>query len=242
MTLYPGTGFGPEWNGRFFVCDFRGNPGYSGIHSFRNDPKLSGFSLADTKRFVWDVLPTDVEFGADGDLYWSDWVTTYDKTGKGRIYRVSPESRDAAEQAKVDEVQALLAEGFGDLELSRCVELLDHDDRRVREGAQRAFTTGLVRAGVQIDGRGDARAGGGPESVLPIAQSPRPRHRRGGEARRPLVRRRDELRLESRRSLSRARHPADLRREGGSRRRARVGHRRRRSAIGARGAAIHRAD
>ena len=147
MTLYPGTGFGPEWNGRFFVCDFRGNPGYSGIHSFRNDPKLSGFSLADTKRFVWDVLPTDVEFGADGDLYWSDWVTTYDKTGKGRIYRVSPESRDAAEQAKVDEVQALLAEGFGDLELSRCVELLDHDDRRVREGAQRAFTTGLVGAG-----------------------------------------------------------------------------------------------
>lgn len=147
MTLYPGTGFGSEWNGRFFVCDFRGNPGYSGIHSFRNDPKLSGFSLADTKRFVWDALPTDVEFGADGDLYWSDWVTTYDKTGKGRIYRVSPESRDAAEQAKVDEVRALLAEGFGDLELSRCVELLDHEDRRVREGAQRAFTTGLVRAG-----------------------------------------------------------------------------------------------
>ncbi len=147
MALYPGTGFGPEWNGRFFVCDFRGNPGYSGIHSFRNDPKLSGFSLADTKRFVWDVLPTDVEFGADGDLYWSDWVTTYNKTGKGRIYRISPDSRDAAEQAKVDEVRALLAQGFGGFELSRCVELLDHDDRRVREGAQRAFATGLVRAG-----------------------------------------------------------------------------------------------
>ena len=112
MTLYPGTGFGPEWNGRFFVCDFRGNPGYSGIHSFRNDPKLSGFSLADTKRFVWDVLPTDVEFGADGDLYWSDWVTTYNKTGKGRIYRISPGSRDAAEQAKVDEVQGAPGRGL----------------------------------------------------------------------------------------------------------------------------------
>ncbi|MEC8513343.1 MAG: PVC-type heme-binding CxxCH protein [Planctomycetota bacterium] len=147
MTLYPGTGFGPEWNGRFFVCDFRGNPGYSGIHSFRNDPHLSGFALADTEKFVWDALPTDVEFGVDGDLYWSDWVTSYNKTGKGRIYRVSPRSRDAGEQAKVDEVRALLARGFRGMEPSRCVELLDHDDRRVREGAQRAFTRSLVRAG-----------------------------------------------------------------------------------------------
>ncbi|MEE2940667.1 MAG: hypothetical protein VX460_09815 [Planctomycetota bacterium] len=147
MTLYPGTGFGPEWSGRFFVCDFRGNPGYSGIHSFRNDPDRSGFSLADTKRFVWDALPTDVEFGVDGDLYWSDWVTSYNKTGKGRIYRVSPASRDAAEQAKVDEVRALLARGFRDMEPSRCVELLDHDDRRVREGAQRAFSSDIARAG-----------------------------------------------------------------------------------------------
>lgn len=147
MTLYPGTGFGPEWNGRFFVCDFRGNPGYSGIYSFRNEPQRSGFALSDAKEFVWDALPTDVEFGADGDLYWSDWVTSYDKTGKGRIYRVSPVSRSAAEQAKVDEVRVLLAQGFRGMEIPSCITLLDHDDRRVREGAQRALSERLAASG-----------------------------------------------------------------------------------------------
>lgn len=143
LTMYPGTGFGDEWNGRFFICDFRGNPGYSGIYSFRNEPKLSGFSLEDSERFVWDSLPTDVDFGADGNLYWSDWVSGWNKTGKGRIYRVSPAERSAEEQALVDEVGGVLAAGFRDMDVARCIELMGHADRRVREGAQHAFTAAL---------------------------------------------------------------------------------------------------
>lgn len=136
LCQYPGTGFGPEWNGTFFVCDFRGNPGYSGIYYFRNEPKMSGFELADTARFVWEALPTDVDFGPDGNLYWSDWVTGWNRTGKGRIFRVAPKERSAEEQARVDDVRTILAEGFGHLDAERAFDLLGHADRRVREGAQ----------------------------------------------------------------------------------------------------------
>lgn len=144
MTLYPGTGFGPEWNGRFFVCDFRGNPGYSGIYSFRNEPHLSGFSLEDPQKFVWDALPTDVEFGPDGNLYWSDWVTSYNKTGKGRIYRMTPKGRGDEEQALVDQVAATLQRDLSGASREELLELFAHPDRRVRERAQHALAGQLA--------------------------------------------------------------------------------------------------
>lgn len=146
LALYPGTGFGTDYDGAFFICDFRGNPGYSGIYAMENEQDRSGFKLVNTRRFVWDALPTDVEFGPDGNLYWSDWVTGWNKTGKGRIYRVSPTGRSDEETAMVQEVGDLLRTPMGTLSSGRLVELLDHRDRRVRQEAQLALAARMISA------------------------------------------------------------------------------------------------
>ena len=158
LTIYPGTGLGEDWRGKFFICDFRGNPGYSGIYAFDHSAAGAGFAFGESERFVWDALPTDVEFGMDGNLYWSDWVTGWNQTGKGRLFRVVPENRDAPEAAAIADTQAALqalaregaggngteagraasraaASGFSDAEL---VDLFSHRDRRVRQEAQLA--------------------------------------------------------------------------------------------------------
>lgn len=146
LTMYPGTGFHDSWRGKFFVCDFRGNPGYSGIYSFENEADRSGFALVNAERFVWDVLPTDVDFGIDGSLYWSDWVTGWNRTGKGRIYRVTPAERSAEEQAAVDEVARMLAVPVGELGVDVALGALGHEDRRVRARAQKSLADRLVES------------------------------------------------------------------------------------------------
>ena len=77
LTYYPGTGLSPEYEGHFFLADFRGAAPGSGIRSFAVKPKGAGFELVDSKQFVWDVLATDVDFGPDGALYISDWMADY---------------------------------------------------------------------------------------------------------------------------------------------------------------------
>jgi quinoprotein glucose dehydrogenase len=133
LAYYPGTGLPDKYNGSFFLCDFRGARG-SGIHTFKNKQRGAGFELVQHEEFVWDGLPTDVDFGVDGGVYFSDWVNGWGMNGKGRIYRVfEPES---AKKAIVAETKKLRAEGFekrGEKELAK---LLGHADQRVRQEAQ----------------------------------------------------------------------------------------------------------
>ncbi|MFT7077210.1 MAG: quinoprotein glucose dehydrogenase [Planctomycetota bacterium] len=173
LTIYPGTGFGEEWRGKFFVCDFRGNPGYSGIYAYDNEVQGAGFRLGKTEEFVWDTLPTDVDFGLDGNLYWSDWVSGWNQTGKGRLYRMVPEGRDAAEEAAIADTRATLLrlaaeggsgngiEGSRDASLSAAsgymdeelVELFSHRDRRVRQEAQLALAHRALNEPDQVEGQ-----------------------------------------------------------------------------------------
>ncbi|MBL8792508.1 MAG: PQQ-dependent sugar dehydrogenase, partial [Planctomycetia bacterium] len=71
----PGVTALPErYRQHFFLCDFRGGSGNSGIRSFALKPKGASFELTDAHECVWSVLPTDVHFGTDGALYLADWV------------------------------------------------------------------------------------------------------------------------------------------------------------------------
>ncbi len=139
LTLYPGTGFGPEWEGTFFLCDFRGAPAYSGVHAFKNRPRGAGFELVEAREFLWNCLPTDVDFGFDGGLYSLDWVNGWNQTGKGRVYRLVPEARDDAEVARIREVRALLQGALYERSNEGLVALFEHPDRRVRLEAQLAL-------------------------------------------------------------------------------------------------------
>ncbi len=133
LTAYPGTGFPTEFDGTFLICDFLGGDAYSQVWRFGVKPKGAGYELVDPQIFIKDILPTDVEFAPDGRLYASDWWNGWQSDGKGRIYRVwHPEAmaKPAAEEAR-----RVLASGFDRRPVPELVAMLDHADRRLRQGA-----------------------------------------------------------------------------------------------------------
>jgi quinoprotein glucose dehydrogenase len=136
LAYNPGTGLPDRYREHFFLCDFRGASG-SGVHSFAVKPKGASFEMVDRSEFIWEVLVTDGDFGYDGCFYISDWVNGWEKTGKGRIYRVyDPES---VKQPIVAETKRLFAEGFDQRSLPQLAGLLTHPDLRVRQEAQFAL-------------------------------------------------------------------------------------------------------
>lgn len=138
LTYYPGVGLPERYKGHFFLADFRGNAGRSGVRSFAVKPKGAGFELVDSHQFVWKILATDVDFGFDGNLYATDWVSGWNGPGKGRIYRFTyPGLRKEINSAGAAK---LMSAGFAGLPEGRLVRLLAHADRRVRLEAQFELT------------------------------------------------------------------------------------------------------
>jgi quinoprotein glucose dehydrogenase len=139
LAHYPGTGLGDEYRGKFLLCDFRGGASFSGIHAFGLEPAGATFTLGPVERFAWKVLATDVGFGPDGGVYLTDWTQGWNKTGKGRLYRIaSPEHRQSE---LVLATKALLAAGMSARPVPELAELLAHPDRRVRLEAHLELAT-----------------------------------------------------------------------------------------------------
>ena len=136
--VYPGTGFGKEWKGRFFLIDFEGTPGFSGIDTFELKPNGSSYDLADPKHFAWRFCATDCDFAPDGALYATDWVDGWEAPKKGRIFRiVETAHRAEPDEARVrKEVEGLLVEGMAKRPVKELAALLAHDDQRVRTEAE----------------------------------------------------------------------------------------------------------
>jgi len=128
----PGTGLPAKYRDHFFLADFRGSSSNSGIRSFANKPKGASFELVDSEQFFWSVLATDVDFGPDGSLYVTDWTNGWNKTGKGRIWKVTAEETDP----NVAETKTLLGEGMDKRSVAELAKLLGHVDQRVRLEAQ----------------------------------------------------------------------------------------------------------
>jgi len=140
LVYYPGTGFGKQFDGTFFLCDFRGGPANSGIRTFRMKSKGAGYELVDSEQFLWKSLVTDVDFGPDGAMYISDWVDGWTGLNKGRIYRLTKDNPEDAEL--IAEVKELLPSDFSAKSDDQLKTLLGHADRRVRMKAQFALASG----------------------------------------------------------------------------------------------------
>jgi quinoprotein glucose dehydrogenase len=135
LTYEPGVSLLPaKYRRHFFLVDFRGSSGSSGIRAFTLTPKGASFALAQSQQFVWSVLATDVDFGPDGALYFTDWVEGWAKPNKGRIYRVLGRSR--LNDGRVREVKKLLAQGLAGQSEPALGRLLAHPDTRIRQEAQ----------------------------------------------------------------------------------------------------------
>jgi quinoprotein glucose dehydrogenase len=125
---------GEQYDGAFFLADFRGAPARSGIWALHNATDGAGFKLAKQEKFFNRVLVTDVEFAPDGGLYISDWVQGWNGIGRGRLYRVA--NPKIAGRSSVQSVERLLGEGMSDRPRKRLLTLLGHADQRVRQRAQ----------------------------------------------------------------------------------------------------------
>ncbi|MGE3308676.1 MAG: HEAT repeat domain-containing protein [Limisphaerales bacterium] len=143
ITFNPGVGLPADMAGRFLMTDFRGGP--SGIWSISVEAKGAGYAVAEAKELIWNILPTDVEVGPDGGLYWTDWVQGWSKPGKGRIYRAYDPA--VVDQPIVAETRRLLGpRGLPELGPggprvagSEWARLLAHPDQRVRQKVQFAL-------------------------------------------------------------------------------------------------------
>ncbi|MCB9913954.1 MAG: PQQ-dependent sugar dehydrogenase [Planctomycetes bacterium] len=159
LCYYPGTGMPAGYKGYFFLADFRGDAAYSGVHAFTLSKRGASFKLQTPGRLVWSTLVTDVDFGPDGAIYFTDWVHGWGTTGKGRLYRVyDPETLGKGEGAGVARI---LREGLGSESVMAVFQLLGHADQRVRQEAQfelvrrgpeghEALKTALARGGSEL--------------------------------------------------------------------------------------------
>ena len=149
LVHYSGVGLPDRYADHFFLADFRGGPGGSGIRSFAVKAKGATFELTDSHHFAENILATDVDFGFDGSMYVSDWVNGWNGEGKGRLYRFT--HAEAAKNPAIPEAAKLMREGFVHRPADELLKLLSHPDRRVRLEAQiamaeRGFETQLATA------------------------------------------------------------------------------------------------
>jgi quinoprotein glucose dehydrogenase len=146
LAYDPGVTLLPDrYRHHFFLCDFRGAPGQSGVRSFAVRPRGASFEMVDAEQFLWGIEATDVDFGPDGALYVSDWVEGWRLTMKGRVFKVLDPARVGS--APVRGVKDLIAEGMEGRGLDALAGLLSHADQRVRQEAQFALA---ARGGAAI--------------------------------------------------------------------------------------------
>ena len=134
MVYNPGTALGPSWKDHFFIAEFRGGPGYSPIHAFTLKPDGAGYALDTTLQIVKGLLPTGLDFGPDGALYFGDWINGWSTKNEGRIWKL-----DMPEEVNSDirkETKQLIQEDFSKVDLPKLETCLAHQDMRVRQKAQ----------------------------------------------------------------------------------------------------------
>jgi quinoprotein glucose dehydrogenase len=143
-VYYPGTGLPATHNGAFFLCDFRGTAGGSGVHEFFVEQNGASYRLVHDEMFARNVLATDCDFGPDGGLYIADWIDGWTGLGKGRIHRVVSDDVDAGKAAQAT---AAVLKQVPHMPTDELVQHLGHADMRVRLAAQRRLVAARASAG-----------------------------------------------------------------------------------------------
>jgi quinoprotein glucose dehydrogenase len=157
IAYYPGTGLTPAYAGMMFITHFKGAISNSGIYTYKVKPEGASYAIEAAAPFLTGALPTDVRFGPDGKLYYSDWAEGWPKSKRGRIYSIADPTR--ANDPLVKETKALIAGDWTKRSDADLAHLLAHADWRVRLEAQYTLAD-RGNAGIQvlaaIAGRDDA--------------------------------------------------------------------------------------
>ncbi len=137
MLYNPGTALGPDWYSHFFVAEFRGSPTNSPIHAFTLEPAGAGFQLGTSKEIAKGLLPTGMDWTAEGSLLFADWINGWGPKEQGRIWKLDIPAEQQLPIRK--STQALLQADFSDKTPAELAELLAHQDQRLRQKAQFAL-------------------------------------------------------------------------------------------------------
>ena len=134
MVYNPGTALSEEWYDHFFIAEFRGTPANSPIHAFTLKPEGASFVLDTSIVVAKGLLPTGLDFGPDGALYFGDWIDGWGKKSEGRIWKL--DVTDPKNTAIRKEVQQLILSDFSKSSEADLGQLLGHQDLRIRRKAQ----------------------------------------------------------------------------------------------------------
>ncbi len=130
LAYYPGTGYSLGCKDQFLICDYRGSAAVSGIWNFSIKEDGAGFAVDQSGKFNWGVAATDLEWGPDGKLYVSDYVSGWSSHDNGRVYTL-------AEKNPGEPISKLLAEtNLKEAPSTTLAALLSHPDQRIRLRAQ----------------------------------------------------------------------------------------------------------
>src|SRR6056297_109892 len=136
VAYNPGTALSDEWTDTFFIGKFVGSPANSGVFAFSLEEDGAAFSMGEEQVLLEGLLPTSLDFGPDGALYFPDWIEGWGLKQKGRIWKLDAESNDESYRRLRRETEELLADDFGRMEAGALTDLLQHQDMRVRQKAQ----------------------------------------------------------------------------------------------------------
>lgn len=134
MVYNPGTALGEEWYNHFFIAEFRGNPANSPLHAFTLKPKGASFEMDNTQEIASGLLPTGLDFGPDGALYFADWIDGWGVKNEGRIWKL--DVPNGASSKIRQETKALIQSDFSKKNKPELGQLLKHQDMRIRQKAQ----------------------------------------------------------------------------------------------------------
>ena len=137
MVYNPGTALNDTYAENFFIAEFRGSPANSPIHAFTLEPKGAAFELKTTAKLVSGLLPTGLDFGPDGALYFGDWIDGWGAKNEGRIWKL--DVSDGVDTAMRESVKTLIEADFDEKSDDALAELLKHADMRIRRKAQFAL-------------------------------------------------------------------------------------------------------
>lgn len=134
MVYNPGTALGEKWKDHFFIAEFRGTPANSPIHAFTLKPEGAGFQLEQTVEVAKGLLPTGLDFGPDGALYFGDWIDGWGTKHLGRLWKI--DDTDGSKSPIRKETKQLIQSDFKALSIADLAQHLSHVDMRVRQKAQ----------------------------------------------------------------------------------------------------------
>jgi len=134
MIYNPGTALGSTWRNKFFVVEFVGVPARSHIWSFSLKPKGATFDLNEEVDMMSGILSTGIRFGPDGALYVADWINGWNTKNYGRVWKVDVTNNDFEKQRK--DTQWNLKLDYAEVKEETLLDLLSHDDMRIRQKAQ----------------------------------------------------------------------------------------------------------